>query len=133
MQGWGVPCTPQPPTVHNLQFDLMEKPNAHHDAFDVTMMHPNCKCLENQYSDKAWKELPFHNDDQDTECDAWYHLIELIDKAAAKGDKTFSPAKDLSAEEWRKIRTLPASISKLKNVVKIRFRPKTIIPPIRLQ
>ncbi|NEO86468.1 MAG: leucine-rich repeat domain-containing protein [Spirulina sp. SIO3F2] len=53
---------------------------------------------------------------QDTECDAWRQLLDLIETAAADGHKEFAPARELGEEAWRQIITLPPSIGKLKSV-----------------
>jgi HEAT repeat protein len=75
-----------------------------------------CQCLETQYNDQPWPELPLHREVQDTGCTAWLHLLELIEEAAKDGRRTFSPAPDMVPQEWQQIVTLPATISKLQAV-----------------
>lgn len=58
----------------------------------------------------------FHLEQQDTQCDAWQQLLDLVETAAADGRKEFAPAHELGEEAWRQIITLPPSIGKLKSV-----------------
>lgn len=55
-------------------------------------------------------------DTQDRSSEAWYRLLELIDKAAEDSREEFNPAKELGREVWSQITTLPEAISKLKAV-----------------
>jgi hypothetical protein len=61
-------------------------------------------------------EVTFHSERQDTECDAWKTLLELIEDAAARGAKTFAPLRGLPLGQERKLVTLPPTIAKLKKV-----------------
>lgn len=57
-----------------------------------------------------------HTEAQDTECAGWYCLNELIDDAARDGRHEFSPFLDMTFEQIIQLKTLPASIRKLKSV-----------------
>lgn len=80
---------------------------------DQTM---GCDCFAPLYSNERWRELKVHRDKQDRECDAWFRLLELIDKADKDKRKKFAPRGEMPAEDWKKIVTLPPEISKLKEV-----------------
>jgi len=57
-----------------------------------TGRRPLCSCLEAQYdTNKRWHELKFHWEEQDTSCDAWKRLLEIIDQCAIDGAKVFEP------------------------------------------
>lgn len=76
---------------------------------------PSCDCFD-QYTMQEWSELKFHAEKQDTECDGWRHLQDLVEEAAADGREEFAPGYEMTQEEWRQIVTLPPTISKLKSV-----------------
>lgn len=59
------------------------------------------------------------NDVQDRNCEAWKKLCNYVERAAAEGLEVFSPGKELGAELFAQIHTLPESISKLKSVKKL--------------
>lgn len=79
-------------------------------------MRAYCDCFEPLHSNKKWSELSVHSDNQDRECEAWFRLLDLIDKAAKDKRTVFSPGEELPAEDWEKIVTLPREISRLKDV-----------------
>ncbi|HEY4328122.1 MAG TPA: leucine-rich repeat domain-containing protein, partial [Phycisphaerae bacterium] len=81
-----------------------------------SVRRPSCKCLDPQYGEGQWSELKLHVDQQDTGCTAWSRLLELVDEAAKDNREEFSPGREMSPEQWTKITTLPASISRLKSV-----------------
>ena len=64
----------------------------------------------------ASSELEVYSDNQDRDCDAWFRLLELIDKAAKDKRIKFAPKEEMPSEDWEKIVTLPREISKLKDV-----------------
>ncbi|QDT98041.1 hypothetical protein [Gimesia aquarii] len=86
------------------------------EASANTVERPACNCLDTQYNDSVWPELYIHTEEQDTECDGWYRLNELIDVAARDGRTEFSPGPEMKPHEWAQICILPASIAKLKVV-----------------
>jgi hypothetical protein len=78
---------------------------------------PKCNCRLNPQG--AFTELNFHSETQDTECEGWKILLELIEKAASKRSQEFTPGLDMSPELWSQVITLPASISTLTSVKKL--------------
>lgn len=80
---------------------------------DEPELYPTCGCLQEGNPQRLHDEL------QDTECDAWKHLLQLVERAARDRAPRFEPRSDLSAEEWRKIVTLPASIGTLQYVERL--------------
>jgi hypothetical protein len=77
---------------------------------------PACSCFQPQYENKPFNELSFHSEAQNTDCDAWEMLMALVENAASRGSEEFSPGRQMPAELWSQIVTLPASISKLTSV-----------------
>lgn len=75
-------------------------------------IEPTCDCR--QHGNRK-----LHSDVQDTGCEGWIRLLELVETAASRGETEFSPGLELSPELWRQIVTLPPSISKLKSVKKL--------------
>ena len=91
-----------------------------------------CSCLDAQYdTNKRWHELEFHCEEQDTSCDAWKRLLEIIDRCAIDGVKIFEPGAEFEWEDWIKIITLPAAIAKLTRVREVRLYGSNLvrIPP----
>jgi uncharacterized protein (TIGR02996 family) len=77
-----------------------------------------CRCFAGGVR-RLKRSLPYlHVETQDTECDAWKRLLDLVEEASADGREEFAPLRWMSASERFDIVTLPASIAKLK-VVKI--------------
>jgi len=75
-----------------------------------------CECLNPQYKTRKWSELALHPEVQDTNCDAWKRLLDLVELAARDGSEEFAPRREMPPEDWEQIVTLPPSIAKLKNV-----------------
>lgn len=92
-----------------------------------TMARPACECLEPQYSGKPWRELQLHFERQDTECEAWRRLLQLVDQAADDKSDVFEPGADLAWEDWIKITTLPASIARLTHVRELRLYGSNLV------
>lgn len=74
-----------------------------------------CKCFF-QRNTSGGKEVYFHKQPQDTECDPWKELNDLIDAAAESQETEFSPFKGWSIEKRKMIRRLPPSIGKLRHL-----------------
>jgi len=91
--------------------------------------HP-CSCYRRNSGVLASK-LFFHREKQDTACDGWNHLLELVEKAAADQQAEFNPLEDLNLEERHQIVTLPSSIAKLKHVRNLNLYDSNVvrIPP----
>ncbi len=78
-----------------------------------------CNCLEPQYGNGRFGKLVLHSDIQDINCEAWKMLEGLIETAAAKRSKEFSPGLEMPPELWVQITTLPPSIAKLTSVKRL--------------
>jgi len=63
-----------------------------------------------------WPAMKMHLQFQDTSLPGWIALLQLIEEAASDRRKIFSPKKELGAELWSQVITLPPSIAKLKHV-----------------
>jgi len=76
-------------------------------------------------------ELRLHAEPQDTSCDAWKQLLEMVDLVAAQGRDVFDPARVLGPDAWRQIITLPPSIAKLTRVRSLKLGSSALvrIPP----
>ena len=77
---------------------------------------PACSCLDPQYKHRRWSELQLHSECQDTSCDAWKRLLDLVELAACDGREEFAPGREMQWEHWIQIVTLPPTIAKLKSV-----------------
>ncbi len=77
---------------------------------------PRCTCFEAAYEHRAWYELALHTEPQDTECDAWKRLLDLVEDAAINGREEFAPGRSLTSGDWYQIVTLPPTIARLKSV-----------------
>lgn len=92
----------------------------------------SCKCIQAWHNNRRFPESRFHVEAQNTECDAWKRLLDLVEEAAADGRSDFEPrgaARDL--HEWSQIVALPPTIVKLKSVKKLRLYGSHLIriPP----
>jgi len=89
-----------------------------------------CLCFDPGYGALVGG-VRFHQDRQDTTCDAWKRLLRLIDEAAADGRTEFDPRPLMQPEEWARIVTLPATISRLKAVTHLKLVSSHLvcIPP----
>lgn len=68
---------------------------------------------------KDVREVQFQADQQDTGCEAWKSLENLIEFAIINRSHEFAPRQKMPPEMWGQIVTLPASIGKLKSVRKL--------------
>ncbi len=75
-----------------------------------------CNCLDPQYESQSWSELTLHSERQDTSCDAWRRLLDLVEQSAHDALDEFAPRREMSGADWIQIVTLPATIAKLKAV-----------------
>jgi hypothetical protein len=75
---------------------------------------PTCECF--LLVKKKWREVEFHAERQDTSCDAWKRLEDLVEMAALDGREEFAPLQELQGEDRERIITLPPSIRKLRSV-----------------
>lgn len=90
-----------------------------------------CHCLDQQERGSRSVALDIHTEGQNTDCQAWQHLNELIEKAARDGQKEFDPGLELDADEWSAITVLPPTIAKLKAVKYLNLYGSSLvrIPP----
>lgn len=77
-----------------------------------------CKCFS-QRSTKHNTIHPIHTEKQNTECESWQKLLNLIEFAAQNGVEEFAPLREFTLEERADIITLPPAIAKLKTVKKL--------------
>lgn len=89
-----------------------------------------CDCLEPQYGNGRFN-LHLHSELQNTDCDAWKLLENLVEAAASKGSKEFSPGLEMPPELWAQIITLPTSIVNLASVKRLYLYGSNLvrIPP----
>jgi DNA-binding NtrC family response regulator len=74
-----------------------------------------CPCCVGE--DKTTDVEPLlHEDVQDTTCEGWRLLLELIEKAASEHWTTFAPGRLIPSHLWRDVVELPTSIGTLKDV-----------------
>jgi hypothetical protein len=65
---------------------------------------------------RALGNIPLHHERQDTDCDAWKRLLELVEEAVLEEVEIFAPLERLKPGEEIEIVTLPPTIAKLKSV-----------------
>jgi hypothetical protein len=82
---------------------------------NLEAVFPHCDCFE-QYRQTEPVETQFHPEVQDTQCEGWKRLVDLVEAAAADDREEFAPAQEIPFEAWRDVITLPATIAKLKSV-----------------
>jgi hypothetical protein len=71
---------------------------------------------EYRSSQRALGNIPLHRERQDTDCDAWKRLLELVEEAVLEEVEVFAPLERLKPGEEIEIVTLPPTIAKLKSV-----------------
>src|SRR2546421_13050966 len=76
---------------------------------------PHCDCFD-QYRKTAPFEPHFHPEVQDTQCEGWKRLVDLVEAAASDDREEFAPGREILPEVWRDVITLPDTIAKLKSV-----------------
>lgn len=92
---------------------------------------PACDCFEPCYTDKPWRELSLHDDIQDTACDGWKRLLDIVERAAEEEWELFEPGALIPWDAWIKVVTLPASIGRMTHVREVRLYGGNLmrIPP----
>jgi uncharacterized protein (TIGR02996 family) len=85
-------------------------------ADDLHRHQAACRCCDAGQGRRRWPTPYFHVETQDTECDAWKRLLDLVEAAAADGREAFAPLWGMTASDRSAIVTLPSSIAKLKAV-----------------
>jgi uncharacterized protein (TIGR02996 family) len=99
---------------------VIEPERAH--LYATPSVRPSCACFPGLYEPEPKQKAPpveFHIEPQDTECDAWKKLCDLVERAALDGREEFRPAPELAGDDWIRIVTLPPTIAKLKNVKRL--------------
>jgi uncharacterized protein (TIGR02996 family) len=88
----------------------------------------NCNCFEPNARGQM-RVGAFHCEPQDTECDAWKRLLDLVEQAAHDGRDVFDPLRELDGRD--QIVTLPPTIAKLVAVKQLRLYGSRLvrIPP----
>jgi uncharacterized protein (TIGR02996 family) len=88
-------------------------------------------CVYRGRDKQRWSQPEFHTEPQDTECDAWKRLLELVERTAEDGQEEFAPLEEVSDEDRLRIITLPRTISKLKSVKRLSLYASNLvrIPP----
>lgn len=83
------------------------------------------------YIDQPMPVFDIFPDIQNRNCDAWFQLLELIDRAVEDKRAVFNPSKELGGEVWNQITVLPRAIKKLKNVKELMLYGSNLtrIPP----
>src|SRR5262245_53027069 len=79
------------------------------------MDYASCDCFDQDRAQRL-SAVMFHPEKQDTSCDGWKRLLELIEQAAADERETFKPEAEMTWEECTQIVTRPLKISKLPSV-----------------
>lgn len=93
---------------------VVEPERAH--LYEVPPRWRSCECVKSGIGGKKWSTMKLHIEPQDTECDAWKRLLDLVEQAAADGREEFAPRREMEPEDWIQIVTLPPTITKLKAV-----------------
>lgn len=78
-----------------------------------------------------WPAMNLHIEAQDTTLPGWQALLQLVEDAARDRRESFAPKKELGAELWDQVITLPPSIARLKHVKKLDLYGSSLlrIPP----
>jgi uncharacterized protein (TIGR02996 family) len=109
---------------------VAEPERAHLYAEPMPRQRARCGCMQ-PGRDSRWHEVELHREPQDTECDPWKRLCDLIEEAAADGRTEFAPLSGLDLPALEQIVTLPRSIAKLKAVERLDISGSALvrIPP----
>ncbi|RYF45648.1 MAG: leucine-rich repeat domain-containing protein, partial [Cytophagaceae bacterium] len=80
---------------------------------------------------EPWPPRTLNTTPQDTQCDAWKRMLDLVEQAAEDGRDDFRPSRELGWETWSQVITLPPTIAKLKSVKKLNLYGSNLvrIPP----
>ena len=78
-----------------------------------------CDCLNRKDDNRQDEELQLHGEKQDTNCEAWKLLEDLIATAIEKESSEFAPGLEMPPEMWSLVSHLPSSIGELKSVKRL--------------
>jgi hypothetical protein len=81
------------------------------------MQKPTCDCFRGKETGR--NEVRFHDPLQDTNCDGWKRLTDLIETAVVDEREVFAPLQGIPAAEWSQIVTLPPSLGRLRSVKRL--------------
>lgn len=78
-------------------------------------MDNSCGCFSQENTNHG--SIPsVHNERQNTNCESWHKLLELVDSAKKTGVEEFAPFREMTPAERGDIVTLPPSIDQLASV-----------------
>lgn len=79
----------------------------------------------------AWKPTELHRNVQDTSCDAWKRLVEIVEIARGNVTLRFSPMGSIPPDERKDIVTLPKTIGLIEDLVGIDLYGSSLVrvPP----
>jgi uncharacterized protein (TIGR02996 family) len=110
---------------------MVSEPERAHLYIDSTQrLRARCTCMHPGENGR-WPVVELHREAQDTECEPWKRLCDLIEEAAADGRTEFSPFLEFDLPALDQIVTLPRSIAKLKAVERLDISGSALvrIPP----
>jgi hypothetical protein len=76
---------------------------------------------------QGWSEVAFHVEPQDTTCDAWKRLLDLVEQAAADGREEFAPRRYLDPDD-RAMIDLPTRGPRRRRIGIIRLSEPQFVP-----
>jgi uncharacterized protein (TIGR02996 family) len=77
-------------------------------------------CFRRRDGESAYPESQFHREAQDTQCDVWKRLLDLVEDTAAHGGSVLDVSSVLrSREDAAQLVSLPSTIGKLTDVRKL--------------
>ncbi len=82
---------------------------------------PRCDCDMQSYPIKEYPELFFHQEPQNTDCDAWIQLLAIIERMSLSEEDTLIPFNEIPPDQWCDIVRLPPTIAKLNKVKHVLF------------
>lgn len=80
-----------------------------------------CPCLYNQTKKGTLIVSAMHTEAQDETQPGWRRVCELAGKVATDSSEVFEPSAHIDWDDWSNVITLPAQISALSHVTKIRL------------
>lgn len=83
--------------------------------------HPACGCFNQEGSRHGRRRPRIHGEVQDTNCDAWRHVVDRVENAVARGEEIFDPLAGLPGPAREQIMTLPASLGRLVRVRELKL------------
>jgi uncharacterized protein (TIGR02996 family) len=111
---------------------VVETERAH--LFAPPPVRPRCECFVGlgDFEESQPTTCEFHIEPQDTECEAWKRLCDLVETAIADGREEFAPGLILGTTDWEQIITLPPNIAKLKKVKRLNLTGNLLRIPVEI-